>query len=100
MDLKAMTPQPLRTLFSLSSLCLQGLVQLPLWLEAVVQQRWRLWIYINDKDVNQREKGGILLREHCFEEGNSLSSAPNSVSSKSNSVTALWHTNNRLQGTH
>ena len=44
--------------------------------------------------------GGILFREYCFGEENSLSSAANSVSSARNSVLSRLHTNNRLKGTH
>ena len=44
--------------------------------------------------------GGILFREYCFGEENSLSSAANSVSSARNSVSSRLHTNNRLKGTH
>ena len=43
--------------------------------------------------------GGILFREYCFGEENSLSSAANSVSSARNSVSSLLHTNNRPKGT-
>ena len=44
--------------------------------------------------------GGILFREYCFGEENSLSSAANSVSSARNSVSSRLHTNNRPKGTH
>ena len=44
--------------------------------------------------------GGILFREYCFGEGNSLSFEANSVSSAENSVSSPLHTNNRLKGTH
>ena len=44
--------------------------------------------------------GGILFREYCFGEENSLSSAANSVSSARNSVSSRLHTNNRPRGTH
>ena len=44
--------------------------------------------------------GGILFREYCFGEENSLSFTANSVSSAKGSVSSLWHTNNRLRGTH
>ena len=42
--------------------------------------------------------GGILFREYCFGEENSLSSAANSVSSARNSVSSRLHTNNRPKG--
>ena len=51
--------------------------------------------------------GGILFREYCFENENSLSSALNSLRSAPNllsfvrsSVSLPWHTDNRLRGTH
>ena len=46
---------------------------------------------------------GILFREYCFGEKNSLSLSEfwaNSVSSAKNSVSSLWHTDNKLRGTH
>ena len=46
------------------------------------------------------ETGGILFREYCFGQENSLSSAANSVSSARNSVSSHLHTNNRPKGTH
>ena len=56
------------------------------------------------------EKGGSLLLvmgrmlfgEHCnnFGRKNAVSSEAILVSSASNSVSSLWHTNNRLRGTH
>ena len=48
----------------------------------------------------EEEMDGILFREYCFGEENSLSFTANSVSSAKNSVSSLWHTNNRLRGTH
>ena len=42
----------------------------------------------------------ILFREYCFGEENSLSFMANSVSSAKDSVSSLWHTNNRMRGTH
>ena len=46
---------------------------------------------------------GILFREYCFGEENSLSLTEfgaNSASSEKNSVSSRLHTNNRLRGTH
>ena len=53
---------------------------------------------INCRDV--WGTGGILFREYCFGEENSLSSAANSVSSARNSVSSPLHTNNKPKGTH
>ena len=38
--------------------------------------------------------------QYCFGRGNSLSSAPKSLSSVRNSVSSLWHTKNWPRGTH
>ena len=46
------------------------------------------------------ETGGILFREYCFGEENSLGSAVNLVSSATNSVSSCLHTNNRLRRAH
>ena len=53
------------------------------------------------------ETGRILFREYCFGEENSLSLtefwgklSELCEKKKKNSVSSLWHTNNRLRGTH
>ena len=40
----------------------------------------------------------VLGETGCFERANSLSSAPNLLSSARNSVSSLWYTNKRLRG--
>ena len=50
-----------------------------------------------------QETAGILFREYFFGEENSLSLTQvgvNEVSSANFSVSSLWHSNNRLRGTH
>ena len=60
------------------------------------------WGNICSPDIN-RKRAGILFREYCFGKENSLSLTEfraNSVSSAKNSVSSLWHIDNRLKGAH
>ena len=50
--------------------------------------------------LSKLSAGGIMFREYCFGEENSLSFEANSVSFAKNSVSSPLHTNNRLKGTH
>ena len=60
--------------------------------------------FVRRVNLNIGNGSGILFREYCFGEENSLSLTEfgaNSVSSaKKNWVSSLCHTNNRLRGTH
>ena len=69
------------------------------------QKKKTIYIYVQKtfEAYPVRKRVEILFREYCFGEEDSLSLTEfgaNSVSSAKNLVSSLWHTKNRLRGSH